>query len=158
MGDFFYGKSARYQIGSPTPTPTPTPTPAPFYCGKGWSIDPTVEELRTDNTCDNGFTDRIGGPSNATFTIEQDWDASFNPMDDPPGLRPGVVLTDLKLHFDSLATEAPLWVFPKAIILGSPMSVMVDTIAHITFNGANKGPFGYPVGTFTPSPPEDPTT
>jgi hypothetical protein len=89
-----------------------------------------------------------------TFTLEMDWDAAANPMDDPPGLYPGAVLTDLSLYLDEAATaQGPFWDMPKALILGTPMNAMVDALIHLTVNGANKGPFGRPTGDFTPSLP-----
>jgi hypothetical protein len=141
-GAFFYGQFARYGLASTA------------YDGKGWSIDPKVEEHRTDNTGGQGFSDRIGGINDCTFVIETDWDADANPMDDPPGLRAGNVLTNLRLHFDEEAAS-PYWSFPKAIILGTPVNCMIDAVCHITANGANKGIYYRPTGDFTPTETDD---
>lgn len=139
---FFTGKKADFALGTTTPV---------IYCGKGWSIDPTAAEHRTDNTCDNGFSSRITGILDCTFSISQDWDADNNPMDDPPGLYAGAVLADVNLILDSAATTPPKWFFTEAVVLGTPMTNMVDALCHVDFNCANNGPFTRPTGSFTPS-------
>lgn len=142
MENFFYGKSAKYRIGT---------VPVVYGGNKGWSVDPSVEDLRTDNTADNGFSNRIAGINDLPWTIEHDWDADNNPMDDPPALYPGSVLTDLRLYLDQLASGAIYFGMPKAIVLGTPVNAMIDAIVHITVNGANKGAYTKPLGEFAPS-------
>lgn len=135
---FLFGKSAVLEVNSVA------------YDGKGWSVSPDAADLRTDNTGDQGFANRIAGVRNCSFTINFDWDASANLMDDPPALKIGSVLTGVKLHLDFDA-GGPFWSFPKAQVLTTPMTAAVGTVESFTVNCANKGPFAAPVGEFTPS-------
>jgi hypothetical protein len=133
----YHGKTSLFSVNATT------------IHSKGWTVDDTGEELRSDNTFDAGFSNRITGTNDLKVTIETDWDASANPLDGPPALAVGTVLTTVKLYLQG--TSSPFWLLPSAIVLSSPMESKVGGIGKITFNIANKGTYTRPTGTFTPT-------
>src|SRR4051812_27209223 len=124
--DHFSGKGASYGINGST------------YTGNdGWTVEDSPTELRTDNTADAGFSNRIIGSKDATFTIETNWDATANPLDTPYNFYPGAVLTNLKLFLNG--TSSPFWLFPSAIVLSVSNPAKVNEKVSVTVKGANKG-------------------
>lgn len=117
--------------------------------GKGWSVEPAGQEVRTDNTSTNGYSDRIVAMKDIKATLEFDWDASDNLMDSP-SFAIGQVLTNLYLYLDKVAT-GPYWLLPSAIVLTTPMQAKVGDAIKWTVTVANKGAFTAPTGSFTPS-------
>lgn len=135
---FLTGKSARFGIN------------AVKYDGKGWTVNPAAADLRVDNTSTNGYSDRIPGMRDCTFVVEMDWDASLNILDAAPDMKPGVVLSNTLLYLDD-AGSGPNWNFPKALVLSTPMTALVDQVMKITTNCGNKGAFTPPTGSWVPS-------
>ncbi len=134
---YYHGKTSYFQVNGTT-----------IHSG-GWTVEPTGEELRTDNTADAGFSNRITGTQDLKVTVEMFWDASANPLDGPPSLAVGQVLTTVKLFLQG--TGGPFWLLPSAIILSTPMESKVGGLGKITFNIANKGTYTAPTGTFVPT-------
>ena len=121
------------------------------YDGKGWTVDPQAAESRTDNTSDNGYSNRIVNMKDCKFTLEFDWDVSENLMSATPNLAIGTVLTNVKLFLDEAGSSTCYWSFPSAIVLSTPMQSKVGDTIKWTVNCANKGAFSPPSGTFVPS-------
>jgi hypothetical protein len=135
--DYYHGKTSYFSVGGTT-----------IHSG-GWTVEPTGEEQRTDNTADAGYSNRITSTKDIKAVIEMNWDASANPLDGPPALTIGTVLTTVKLYLQG--TSGPYWLLPSAIVLSTPMESKVGGVGRITFNIANKGTFTPPTGTFVPT-------
>lgn len=142
MANELTGKTGSCTITSGT-------NPATVLNITGWSVDPKATEHRTDNTGGSGFSDRITGIRDCTFTIEANYDAAANLFDDSPGIREGSTITTVKLYLQG--TNNAYWSFPSAKVLGIPMTSKVDDLTKYTINCANKGTFSAPTGTFTAS-------
>ncbi len=136
--DFFSGKSASFSINSTA------------YTGNdGWTVEESPTELRTDNTAGAGFSDRIIGSKDINVTIEQNWDASANPLDTPINLYPGSVLTNLKLFLNG--ASSPFWLLPSALVLSVSNPAKVNEKVTLSIKIGNKGTFTRPTGSFTAS-------
>src|SRR4051812_18417969 len=104
MYDFFNGKSASFGLNGTN------------YLGNdGWSIEANPGELRTDNTADAGYSNRIPNTYDLAVTLEMNWDASRNPLDGPLGLYEGATLTNAKFYLNG--TSSPFWLLPSAMVL-----------------------------------------
>lgn len=125
------------------------------YDGKGWSVEPAGQEVRTDNTSTNGFSDRIVAVKDLKVTLEFEWDCSQNLMSSAPTFKIGTVLSILRLYLDFRATEdaddANYWTLPSAIVLTTPMQAKVGDVIKWTVTVGNKGAFTAPTGSFVPS-------
>lgn len=116
----------------------------------GWEVNPDAAEHRSDNTGDAGYSNRITGIHNCTFTITLSFDASSNPLDQPVNFKSGQDLNAVKLFLNG--TSGAFWLFPTARVLATPMASRVgDGPTKITVNLGNKGTFSTPTGTFSAS-------
>lgn len=122
-----------------------------YQGNKGWNIDNDGEEKRTDSTAGNGYSDREVTMRDLKATIDGDWDASQNLLDDPPKFVVGQILTNVKLFLNG--STSPFWSLPSAIVLKVGNNAQVGDIVKYTINIANKGAFSPPTGTFTPITP-----
>ncbi len=121
------------------------------YDGKGWTVDPQGQEVRTDNTADNGYSNRIISMKDIKATLEFEFDVSANLMDTTPTLQIGTVLTGVKLFLDESGSSSVYWSLPSAIVLSTPMQAKVGDAIKWTVTIGNKGAFAPPTGTFAPS-------
>lgn len=141
MQDFLSGKASRAKAGSTVVE------------GTGWTVEAPGEEVRTDNTATNGYTDRIIAMKDLTATLENHWDASVNLMDSPVHFYVGQILLNVYLLLDAESTDGSTigWFIPKAIVtaVGNPAKVGESVKQTTTIK--NKGAFSPPTGTFTPS-------
>lgn len=117
--------------------------------GDGWSVDPTAERQDVTSTRTGGYRGVITGIRGATFTMTLSWDAAANPMDNPPSLKAGTTLTNVKLYLNDVTS--PFWSFPIAKVLGTPMETKVGDTLKLTVNCESDGPFVEPTGNFTPA-------
>jgi hypothetical protein len=134
-------------IGSAQVVTTGTNTQT--LCINGWEVNPDAAEHRTDNTCDGGYSSRITGIHNCTFTITLPFDSTSNPLDSPPNLKYGQQINGVKLFLNG--TASAFWSFPTARVTATPMASRVGDLTTITINGANNGTFSAPAGTFSAS-------
>lgn len=135
--DYFHGKTSYFSVGGTT------------YHSGGWTVDVSVDDLRTDNTADAGYANRIAGVKDLKATVEMNWDASLNPFDSPPALKVGATISTTKLYLQG--ASGPYWSIPSALVISTPMESKVGSVTKITFTIANKGTFTEPTGTFSPA-------
>ncbi len=138
--DFFSGKSASFGLNGTN------------YVGNdGWEAEDAPQELRTDNTADAGYSNRIIGTKDLVITLTMNWDASADPFDTPINLYAGAVLTNAKFYLNG--TSSPFYLMPSALVLSSPVSAKVGDKVSVTVKIANKGTFTRPTGNFTAAQP-----
>src|SRR5699024_4424162 len=70
----------------------------------GRKVEPVADRHDVTNTGSGGFGSIITSIKRAKFSIEANWNAAANPLDDPPGLVEGATLTNVKLYLDGLAS------------------------------------------------------
>ena len=141
MANEVTGKTGLVTVANGTTTTTLNVT--------GWSVSPSAMEHRTDNTGGSGFSDRISSIIDCKFTVEANYDSVANVFVGPPVITAGATLTDVKLYMQG--TNSGYFYFPSAKVLEVPLASKVDDLTKYTINGANKGTFSYPTGTFTAS-------
>lgn len=115
----------------------------------GWNVNNTIKDDDVTNTSQAGYTDQIECSRSLVATVEAQWDSSANPLDNPPSLYAGSILTNVKLYQDG--TSSPFWGMASALVTETPHESKVGSVSKITFTIKNKGPFTRPTGTFTPS-------
>lgn len=117
-------------------------------CVTSWSLDLTVDEEETTNSCSAGGKDYEYGAVGGTGTIEADWDVTANPFDDPPNITLGEKVT-LLLYVHSApgvgAQDGPFWSFTAAVTSIS-MSVPATGKVTYTMNFTVNGTITYPTG------------
>jgi hypothetical protein len=116
---------------------------------QGWSVDPTVDEHDVTSTRTGGYGGVIAGIKRLKFTVTLNWDAAANPLDNPPNLGAGSVVSTIKLYLND--TTSPFWSIPSAVVTGTPMEVKVNDDVKITINCTADGTFSKPTGNFTPA-------
>lgn len=105
-----------------------------------WSVDPSVEIARFRNSKTAGFTVKEATWKEATFSIEVDWDFDLNPF---AAVGLGTTVTNVKLFLRG--TGGQFWLFPSAIVVGTPQRTEVDGKVTTTINLENSGTFTAPV-------------
>lgn len=112
-----------------------------------WNVDMDADEIDTTNFEGGGFTDRITGNKDCTFTITAHFDSSTNPLD-VVGFQPGDNITNVRLYLNS--TTSPYWSFPsaKCLKVSLPMKAKDTEGAILTWTFKNKGTFTAPTGNF----------
>jgi hypothetical protein len=115
----------------------------------GWSVDNEAEEHDTTNTGGSGYGDLITGTKRLTATVDLNWDASINPMDNPPNLVAGATITTTKLYLDG--KSSPYWLLPSAKVTRVNATSRVGSVTTFSVTIRSKGTFTPPTGTFTPA-------
>lgn len=115
----------------------------------GWKVEPEAERHDVTHTGSSGFGNIITSIKRAKFTIEMNWNAQQNPLDDPPNLVEGATITNVKCYLDGLTS--PFWLFSSAKVLTNPVESKVGDVTKITVNCESDGSYTRPTGNFAPS-------
>lgn len=129
-----------------------------FHSGKGgtvtiggtelpiteWSVDPSVEIQRFHNSKTGDFAVKEGTFKDCPFTITLDFDLDENPFQTPITVQAGEEISTVKLILPPDAATGKFWLFPVAVVVGTPQSLAVEGKITTTINCENSGTFSYP--------------
>ena len=110
-----------------------------------WSTTWRGADLDTTNFESNGYEEGLIGVQGVDWTVNGDWDASQNPLEDPPGLYPRVAGEAMILTTNT--TDAQNWDFPQFRVHSSQLSVRTSGKVSINASGKNNGTFTPPTGS-----------
>ena len=128
---------------------------------KKWSVNPIVDELDTTNFEGGGYGDRIGGITDAEYTVELDFNSDLNAITtqytnsfkNPPNIVANATLTDVRLYLGNTGNvvgPSPTtlgtwcWHFPSSLVLSVPTMAEVRGLVTLTFTAKSKGIYNYP--------------
>lgn len=111
-----------------------------------WEINPNTEIVRFRNSRTNKFSRKepTFHEASGTITIDFDNDAPWGAA--PLSLVQGAKVTNLKLIVTGGTGGTNFWLFPSAIITGTPQSVVIDGKEQTRINFENDGTFSVPGG------------
>jgi hypothetical protein len=113
-----------------------------------WSVTPKVDIVQFRNSKTGKFSLKEATFYDCDFSITVDRDFDANPFDAPFGLIVGATITGTHLYVHGSADI--FWLFPSAIVVGTPNETEVDGKESLTFDFTAAGTFSYP-GAFTPA-------
>lgn len=116
-----------------------------------WSVDLKGDDLETVNfesydlATGNSYGEGILGVLSADVRMGGDWDASQNPLDDPPGLYPRDDLQSV--NFVDNRVDATEWTFAYMRIRSATNGTDVKGKVTFSASGHNQGTFSFPSGS-----------
>lgn len=116
-------------------------------CFARWEVTGRADDL--DTTCfeDVGVETGIIGVVGCDLTASGNWDATRNPMDNPPGIYPRDDLPSVQCY-EARALPAILpWSFPKFRVLSARNSAEARGLVAFEFSGKANGFFSQPIGS-----------
>jgi hypothetical protein len=122
MAKFKAGKAGRTQIVATNMT------------NKGWTISLDAMELDTSNFESGGKKSYLIGLEGLAWTIEANFDAAKNPLDDPPGFYMRDDGVTMKLYTN--VANNRFWSMPTWMCSKCDMGVTVAGL--VTFNASGK--------------------
>lgn len=130
---FRSGKTGRTKVGSQTLT------------HKQWSTRYHGVRLGVENFESNGWNEGLIGFRGLDWTLGANWDATKNPLDDPPGLYPRDNGTSMQLYTstsDDKSWSIPFWLCEES-------TISVDATGLVTFDakGQSQGEVTPPTGS-----------
>jgi hypothetical protein len=129
-----------------------------FHSGKGgtalinatelpitdWSVDPTTEIVNFRNSKTGNYSKKESTFKDCDFSITLDHDFDANPFAAPLALVPGQTLTNVKLVLNGGSVGTSFWLFPSAIVKGTPQTLEIEgkikTVINCTADGTWTSP------------------
>lgn len=106
---------------------------------------PTVNFTSFDSATDISYGEGLYGVSECQIQFGGDWDASANPLDDPPGIY---VRDDLpNLLFYTNVNDVVYWSFPYARLRSTTNGAEVRGLVVFNASGMSQGPYSRPTGS-----------
>lgn len=109
---------------------------------KIWEVDDVVEDLDTTHFECGGFAEGVVGIYEATVSFQGDWHANQNPYSNPPSLKRGEILGDVKLYTNF--ADGQHYNFPFLRIIQSRLSCPVRGTVTYSAVGKSDGPYVEP--------------
>lgn len=133
MAKFRAGKRGRTEVNSQ------------ILSNKEWSTTYRGVDLDTTNFETNGKTTQLTGPVGVDWSIRGDWDASKNPLDDPPGLYPRDDGTNMQLFTNQ--TDNTPWQFPTFSVTNAKTTTSASGLVTFDTDGKSQDDFLPPEGS-----------
>jgi hypothetical protein len=100
-----------------------------------WSVDPKTEMVNFRNSKTGNYSKKEATFKDCDFTIGLDYDFDGSVFAAPISLNEGDVLTGVHLYLGPTGTTSTsFWLFPSAIVLGTPQTLEVDGKIGTTIN------------------------
>lgn len=112
-----------------------------------WTVNADIRFATTDNSLSGGFElVEASGGKRATFTINVDYDFDASPFGAPTSIVIGTTLTNVKLFLRG--TAGAFFLFPSAVVTGTPMTVdhSGTNMISVQVAGRSNGTWSYPGG------------
>jgi hypothetical protein len=111
---------------------------------KGWSVDPVAEVYRTRNSMTAGYSAKETTYQDATFSLRIDYDFDGSIFASPLSIVQGDTITNVKLILRGGTGGTAFWLFPSAIVTGTPMALETEGGIDLTINCEADGAFTAP--------------
>jgi hypothetical protein len=112
---------------------------------KNFTLTYRGDDLDTSNTLSGGHEEGLVGFDVVEFSLEMDWDAGKNPLDDPPGIYVRDDGGPLKIWEN--VTDNTFWLLPVVRILSCVNSGPVKGLVSFNVTGKSNGTFTRPTGS-----------
>lgn len=111
-----------------------------------WAVDPTAEIVRFRNSKLNANTKKESTFKDVTIAVEMDFDFDGSPFASPISLAEGSKVTNLKCWCEGGGSggSGAFWLFPSAIVVGTPMRAEIEGKITISANFENDGVYTRP--------------
>ena len=133
QGTFRAGKSSRAQSNSQN-----------MYAND-YSLTYRAEDLDTTHFESSGYETGIIGIKGLDWTLNADWDAGANPLDDPPGIYPRDDGTQLKIYTNVSDNKA--FVMATFRCFSSQITSSAKGKVSFSASGKSQGSFTVPTGS-----------
>lgn len=110
-----------------------------------WNVDPTTEIVNFRNSKTGNYSVKESTFKDCTFSVAFDHDFDENPFAAPLSLDPGDELTNVKLFLNGGTSGTSFWLFPSAIVVGTPQTLEIEGKINTTINAEANGAWTKPV-------------